>query len=75
MGIFRKAKKSEPIVYDHATEVPAVRKSICTGEMTTGFKAIDGNAFRPYALAGSSEELRAFAESCGVKESDLKVIY
>ena len=29
-------RNPDPIAYDPAREIPAIRKSICTGEMTAG---------------------------------------
>ena len=43
-------RKPEPIPYDRASQQPAVRRSICTGEMTVGF--VKGGVFQRRGGAG-----------------------
>ena len=43
MGLFGKKQK---IAFDPAKQEPAVRKSICTGEMTVGFIDKETGKFR-----------------------------
>ena len=66
-------RKPEPIPYDRASQQPAVRRSICTGEMTVGF--VKGGVFRDYALARDQKELEDFCRAVGVSPEELKTVY
>ena len=70
MGLFHK-KLTLP--YDPAAQEPAVRKSICTGEMTVGFIDKATGRFHEYMLVRTPAELEAFRHSMGVEE--LRTIY
>lgn len=70
MRLFR---KKEALPYDPAAQEPAVRKSICTGEMTVGFLDRDTGKFHEYMLVRSRGELEDFCRSLGV--TDIKTIY
>ena len=72
MALFRK-KHIEKIEYDPAVQQPAVRRSICTGEMTVGF--VKGGVFRDYALARDQKELEDFCRAVGVSPEELKTVY
>ena len=68
-------KKPERISYDPAVQEPAVRRSICTGEMTGGFVKRGTGKFQDYMLLNGDQELKDFCESVGVKPEELKTIY
>ncbi|MBQ9347874.1 MAG: aspartate dehydrogenase [Oscillibacter sp.] len=68
-------KKPEPIPYDREKQQPAVRRSICTGEMTAGFLDRDTGKFRELMLLDGQKELEAFCQRTGVEERDIKTIY
>ena len=68
-------KKPERIPYDPAEREPAVRRSICTGEMTGGFVERKTGKFQDYLLLDGEKELQAFCESVGVKPEELKTVY
>ena len=71
MPLFR--KKHEPsIPYDPQTQEPAVRKSICTGEMTVGFIDKATGKFHDYMLV-DSQGLEEFCHRVGCKE--IRTIY
>ena len=70
MRLFR---KSEPLPYDPARQEPAVRRSICTGEMTVGFLDRDTGKFHEYMLVRTREELEEFRRAAGV--TDIRTIY
>lgn len=74
MALFRRGKRSA-IPYDPQTQRPAVRRSICTGEMTVGFIDIATGKFREYMLARNQAELEDFCRSVGVDADKLTTIY
>ena len=70
MGLFR---KKQAIPYDPDTQEPAVRKSICTGEMTVGFIDRATGKFHVYMCVRTKEELEDFRRSIGAE--DIRTIY
>lgn len=72
---FFSRRKPEPIPYDPARQEPAVRRSICTGEMTGGFIERGTGKFQDYLLLKGDRELRDFCESVGVEPEALKTVY
>ena len=72
MPLFHREK---PIEYDRTRMSPAVRKSICTGEMTLGFIERDTNRFIDYGKARDQADLEAFCRRAGIDEKDLVTIY
>ena len=71
MSLFR--KKAPAIPYDPVTQQPAVRRSICTGEMTVGFIDRDTGKFRDIMRVDGQAGLEAFMKQIGVTE--IKTIY
>ena len=71
MSLFK--RKKPPIHYDPATRQPAVRRSICTGEMTVGFIDRATGRFFDYMKADDQKALEDFMERVGVDE--IKTIY
>ena len=59
--------------YDPTREEPAVRKSICTGEMTVGFIDRSSGKFKELMRVKNQKELDEFCRSIGVKT--IKTIY
>ena len=74
MSLFRK-KALPPIPYDPETQEPAVRSSICTGEMTVGFLDRKTGKFREYELARSRSDVDAFCRRVGIEAKEIKQIY
>lgn len=74
MSLFRK-KGPPPIPYDREIMEPAVRSSICTGEMTVGFLEARTGKFHEYGLARSQSELDEFCRRVGIAPEDIKRIY
>ena len=70
MALFGKKPK---LVYDPVRQVPAVRRSICTGEMTVGFIDKETGRFHDFMRVNGPKELDEFCRALGVKE--LKTIY
>ena len=74
MSLFKK-KTSVSIPYDHETMEPAVRSSICTGEMTVGFLEKKTGKFHEYELARTRSEVDAFCERVGIEPKEIKHIF
>jgi len=70
MGLFGKKRK---ITFDPAKQEPAVRKSICTGEMTVGFIDKETGKFQDLMRVNGQKELDDFCAELGVKE--IRTIY
>lgn len=68
-------KKLPPIPYDPATQVPAVRSSICTGEMTLGFLDRETGKFREWELARTQADVDSFCRRVGIDPKEIKTIY
>ena len=61
-------KKKEPQKrYDPNEVVPVLKKSICTGETTAGFRELRGGRYREVMLIRSERDLRAFMETYGIE--------
>ena len=74
MSLFHREKKPS-IPYDRETQRPAVRRSICTGEMTVGFIDKSTGKFREYMLARDQQELENFCRGVGIDVKELQTIY
>ena len=74
MSLFKKKEPSK-IPYDPATQEPAVRSSICTGEMVVGFLDRESGKFREYELARSQSDVDMSCRRVGVEPKDIKRIY
>jgi len=71
MSLFKR-KKREVIHFDPNTQQPAVRRSICTGEMTVGFIDRASGKFTDL-MCVDQKGLEAFMREIGVEE--IKTIY
>lgn len=74
MRLFQR-KASPSIPYDPEMQQPALRQSICTGEMTVGFLDRKTGKFREYQLARDQREVEDFCRRAGVAPEDLKRFY
>ena len=74
MRIFQK-KEPPPIPYDPRTQQPALRSSICTGEMTLGFVDRETGKFHEYELARGEADVVRFCRRVGAAPEDIKRIY
>ena len=61
-------KKRAPIQYDPSTQEAAVRKSICTGEMTVGLIDRATGKFTDLMRVEGQKELEAFMKRIGASE-------
>ena len=71
MSLFKRKKRDE-IHFDPQTQIPAVRRSICTGEMTVGFIEKSTGKFTDL-MCVDSKGLEAFMREIGVEE--IRTIY
>lgn len=74
MPLFKK-KAPLPIPYDPATQEPAVRTSVCTGETVVGFVNRKTGKFQEYELARGQSDVEAFCKRVGIESKDIKRIY
>ena len=74
MSLFRK-KEPPKIPYDPVMQEPAMRSSICTGEMVVGFIDRETGAFREYELARTQSDIDMFCKRVGIEPKDIKRIY
>ena len=74
MPFFRK-KKPESAAVDLSGTRPAVRKSICTGEMTGGYIDAETGKFHELELIGGPDGLADFCKSMRVSPDDVETIY
>ncbi len=66
-------KKDDSIPYDPARQEPAVRRSICTGEMTAGFIDRETGQFHDLMRLDGPAALEDFRRRTGVES--LRTIY
>ena len=66
-------RKSPSFSYDPSAQEPAVRKSICTGEMTVGFIDRKTGRFQDVMRVDGQKGLDEFCRSIGVER--IKTIY
>ncbi len=68
MSLFKRKPKAPAISYDPATQQPAVRKSICTGEMTAGFIDLRTSKFTDLMRLDGQKGLEQFKRDTGAEE-------
>ena len=73
MSLFKRKPKARVPQYDPATQQPAVRKSICTGEMTAGFIDLRTGKFMDVMRVDGRQGLEDFKREIGADE--IKEIY
>ncbi|MBR1707830.1 MAG: aspartate dehydrogenase [Clostridia bacterium] len=59
-------KKNTVIPYDPAAQKPILRKSICTGETTAGFKDIKTGVYTDVMLIRDTRDLQEFMDTYGI---------
>ena len=74
MSLFKR-KEPPKIPYDPAAQEPALRSSICTGEMTVGFLDRQTGKFKEYELARSQSDVDTFCKRVGIESKNIKRIY
>ena len=73
MSLFYR-KKRAPEPFDPAWQ-PAVRRSICTGEITVGYIDPQTGKFRDLQMVPDQASLEEFFRARGVRIEDVKTIY
>ena len=61
-------KKKQPLTYDKEKMKPILRKSICTGEVTAGFRGIEDRTFHEVMLIRNENDLDTFMEMYGITQ-------
>ena len=69
------SRKKPARSYDPATQQPALRCSICTGEQVAGFKYIHTGRFSEVMLIRNAADLREFLELYDLSEGDVLTEY
>lgn len=67
-------KKNNKKTYDHNTEKPAIRASICTGERVAGFCDMHTGKFTEVMLIRNDKDLSEFKHTYGIS-GDIETIY
>lgn len=73
MSLFKRRPKAPVMRYDPNAQQPAVRRSICTGEMTAGFIDLKTGKFIDLMRVDGQKGLEAFKRDIGADE--VKEIY
>ena len=68
-------RKPRPIEYDPARQQPAVRQSICTGELTAGFIDRATGRFTELMRLDGRKGMEDFCQQVGVEVDEMKVFY
>ena len=68
-------RKTQPVKYDPRLQQPAVRRSICNGEMTVGFIDRKTGKFTDLMMVDGEKGLADFCRSIGVRLEDVQTIY
>ena len=61
-------KKKQQLTYDREKMKPVLRKSICTGEVTAGFRGIEDRTFHEVMLIRNENDLDTFMEMYGITQ-------
>ena len=75
MAFFNRKRRERPAPFDPATQQPAVRRSICTGEMTVGYIDRATGKFHDMMMVPDQAALEAFFRERGAGMGDVKEIY
>jgi len=62
-------RKKQQLDFDREKQIPAVRKSICTGEETAGFRDRETGKFHEVMLLKSAADLQSFMEMYNIRET------
>lgn len=75
MSLFHRKRGECPAPFDLQTQQPAVRRSICTGELTVGYIDRATGKFHDLMLAPDPSAMERFFRDRGVGMDGVKVIY
>jgi len=62
-------RKKQQMDYDREKMIPVVRKSICTGEETAGFRDRETGKFHEVMLLRNDSDLKSFMEMYNILET------
>ena len=68
IGCKRRKEECSKVPYDRERQYAVMKCSICTGEMTAGFKDRETGSFTEVMLIKSKEDEKAFMEEYGLSE-------
>ena len=68
-------RKTTVPAYDPVRQQPAVRRSICNGEMTVGFVDKETGKFTDLMKVDGEKGLLEFCHAIGVRPEDVRTIY
>ena len=74
MAFFGK-KRPAVVTLNLQTQRPAVRKSVCTGEMTGGYIDRADGKFHELQLISGPDGFRTFCQSLNVSPDDVETFY
>ena len=75
MWLFKRKHDPSPEPFDLSSQEPAVRKSICTGEMTVGYVDRATGKFHDMQFVPDRGAMEAFFRERGADPSQVKEIY
>ena len=75
MALFKRRARPIEAAFDPATQQVAVRRSICTGEMTVGFVDRQTGRFQDVGCVEDQQGLEDFCRRVGARVEDVKTIY
>ena len=67
-------KKNPQKTYDHETQRPVIKASICNGEQVAGFQDIHSGAFEEVMLIRGNDDLETFKNMYGI-DGKIEKIY
>lgn len=68
-------KKTRKIEFDPEKQEPVIQRSICTGEMTAGFRDKATGRFHDYECIHDDQELESFCRAVGTTPEQIPTIY
>ena len=75
MSFFHRAKRAGAEPFDLATQQPAMRKSICTGEITVGYIDRATGKFHDLQMVPDQRALEDYLKQRGADPAAVKTIY
>lgn len=73
--MFGKKKQEKPLEYDREYKRPAIKTSICTGEMVAGFLDKSSGKFEDVRMVQDEREIEVFCKSCGISRDEIVKIW
>ena len=75
MFLFNRRRSPSPEPFDLSAQQPAMRQSICTGEITVGYIDRATGKFHDMQLAPDRKAAEDFFRARGAGDAEIKVIY